>query len=182
MNNTNDHCLHCGKTEPNWNPCRKFCGCRCKAAHLREHGVQHKNHKHVCRMCRREFQITREQSNKWLCSDECRRVSVAKCVREFHLRSPERNAVYRARTKAKIGPDGNQRRFYKSNPIAPKACESCGEDRVLDVAHKPGLERNGERRSKNNYKWPEKVWVLCPTCHTLLDRMHYAPEELGLKL
>jgi len=24
------------------------------------------------------------------------------------------------------------------------------------------------------------VWVLCPTCHALLDRMHYPPEELGL--
>jgi hypothetical protein len=29
-------------------------------------------------------------------------------------------------------------------------------------------------------RWPEKVWVLCPTCHRLLDRMNYSPSELGL--
>ena len=25
------------------------------------------------------------------------------------------------------------------------------------------------------------TWVLCPTCHRLLDRMNYTLEELGLK-
>jgi hypothetical protein len=31
-----------------------------------------------------------------------------------------------------------------------------------------------------NMQWPEMVWVLCPTCHRLLDRMHYPPTDLGL--
>ena len=69
------------------------------------------------------------------------------------------------------------------NPDAPKFCQSCAETRVLEIAHKPGHERFGERRNNGNQKWPEKVWVLCPTCHRLLDRMHYDPvEDLNLTL
>ena len=51
---------------------------------------------------------------------------------------------------------------------------------ALDVAHKPGHERVGAWRSAANCVWPTMVWVLCPTCHALLDRMHYPPEDLGL--
>ena len=173
-------CLHCGKTEENWNPGRKFCNQRCKAAYLRKHGVQHKDHAHLCRICGKSFPIGDGQNNKWLCSDECRRASVAKKVREFHLRRPERNATYRARTKAKQLPDSNLTRFRRYNKNAPTACESCGEVRVLDVAHKPDHWRNGAWRNSKNCQWPKMVWVLCPTCHALLDRMHYTPAELGL--
>jgi hypothetical protein len=60
------------------------------------------------------------------------------------------------------------------------ACESCGEGRVLDVAHKPHARRYGAWRSAQNCKWPDMVWILCPTCHALLDRMNYPPEELRL--
>jgi hypothetical protein len=96
--------------------------------------------------------------------------------------NPEKEPIYRKKTKAKQLPDSNLLRFRRHNPDAPKACESCGENRVLDIAHKPGHERNGAWRNSENCKWPEKVWVLCPTCHALLDRMNYAPEELGLTL
>jgi hypothetical protein len=89
-------------------------------------------------------------------------------------------AIYRARTKAKQLPDSNLIRFRRTNLDAPMACESCGETRVLDLAHKPEHRRNGEWRSVKNCSWPERVWVLCPTCHALLDRMNYSPEELGL--
>jgi hypothetical protein len=27
----------------------------------------------------------------------------------------------------------------------------------------------------------DKIWILCPTCHALLDRKHYTPEQLNLK-
>lgn len=175
-------CLHCGHTEPDWNPCRKFCSTRCKSAYGKANGWQAKDGTHVCRICGESFPIGPRQHNKWLCSDECRRASVAKQTREFHLRRPERNSVYRARTKAKQLPESNLVRFRRTNPNAPMACESCGERRVLDVAHKPGHERNGQWRNSQNCVWPEKVWVLCPTCHALIDRMHYPPEELGLKV
>jgi hypothetical protein len=88
--------------------------------------------------------------------------------------------MYRERTKAKRLPDSNLTRFRRANPNAPMACESCGEGRVLDVAHKPTCPRLGAWRSAKNCKWPDQVWVLCPTCHALLDRMHYLPEDLGL--
>ena len=135
---------------------------------------------HACRICGTIFPITKEQHNKWLCSEVCRRASNAKSVRTFHLRKPHKEYEYRSRTKAKKLPDGNNVRFYRSNPTAPKSCESCGESRVLDVAHKPGHERIGAWRSSKNCKWPEMVWVLCPTCHALLDRMNYPPSDLGL--
>lgn len=89
-------------------------------------------------------------------------------------------AIYRARTREKLGPDSQNKRFYALNPNAPRACEACGEDRVIEVAHRPGYERLGARRSSANMQWPKMVWVLCPTCHRLLDRMHYPPEDLGL--
>jgi 5-methylcytosine-specific restriction endonuclease McrA len=62
---------------------------------------------------------------------------------------------------------------------APKQCQSCGEDRVLDIAHKPDHKRNGSWRSKKNTSM-EKVWILCPTCHALIDRNNYDPFSLGL--
>ena len=135
---------------------------------------------HRCRMCDKPFPIEPGQGNKWLCSEDCRRASTAKSVREFHRRRPQAEAIYRMRTKDKRLPDANNMRFYRTNPDAPKACESCGEDRVIDVAHKPGHERHGSHRSSVNCKWPEMVWVLCPTCHALLDRMHYSTEDMGL--
>jgi hypothetical protein len=91
-------------------------------------------------------------------------------------------AVYRARTREKKLPDSQNVRFYRLNPTAPKECENpaCKESRVLEIAHRPGHERLGQRRSSANMRWPEMVWVLCPTCHRLLDRMNYSPEDLGL--
>lgn len=135
---------------------------------------------HQCRTCGKDFPIGPGQNQKWLCSDACRRAKNAKTVREWHLRNPDRAALHRQRRKAKQLPDGNLTRFRRWNPDAPTACQSCGENRVLDIAHKPGRERNGQRRSSKNCKWPDDVWVLCPTCHALIDRMRYPPAELGL--
>jgi len=78
-----------------------------------------------------------------------------------------------------VGPDGNQKRFYARFPDAPRSCQGCGETRVLDIAHKPEHRRNGAHRSISNTNL-EHVWILCPTCHALLDRMHYPPIDLGL--
>lgn len=174
-------CVHCRTTLPPSHSHRKYCSGKCKAAYRRTNGGGTVADGHNCRHCDKWFAIGAGQHNKWLCSAECRRASNAKSVREFHLRRPLMEALYREKTKSKQPPDSQNRRFYLLNPNAPKACEACGEARVTEIAHKPGHERMGERRSSANMRWPEKVWVLCPTCHRLLDRMHYPPEDLGLK-
>ncbi len=173
-------CVECGVEMPGSHCHRKFCSRLCKGRWQRKNPSQH-NGGHNCRICGTWFPIGLGQHNKWLCSDECRRASNALSVRTFHHRQPQAEAIYRARHKAKKLPDSNLIRFRRTNPTAPSSCESCGESRVLDVAHKPGYERFGAWRNSKNCKWPDMVWVLCPTCHALIDRMHYDPSELGLK-
>lgn len=175
-------CIQCSSPFPESNFNRKYCSAKCKKRWRKLHGPKGKVRVHKCRTCGKVFEITSGQGNKWLCSASCRRASVAKSVRTFHERRPDAEPIYRARTKAKNLPEDNLTRFLRTNPKAPRKCESCGEDRVLDVAHKPHSRRYGAWRSSKNCRWPEMVWVLCPTCHALVDRMHYPPEELGLKL
>lgn len=175
-------CIECGTDLPWSRAHRLYCSGRCKARWRKIHGPIGKVSAHECRVCGVTFQIVGGQGNKWLCSDQCRRASNARSVRNFHVRRPQQEAVYRARAKDKKLPDSNLVRFYRTNKCAPRACESCGETRVLDVAHKPTHPRLGAWRSSVNCKWPEMVWVLCPTCHALLDRMNYSPRELGLEL
>ncbi len=178
-------CLRCGVTIPSkikrrpGQP-RLFCSQKCSAAY--RNSLRPKVTHHDCRICGKKIPLGPGQGQKWLCSVKCRRASTAKSARDFHLRQPEKSAIYRNRTKAKRLPDSNLFRFRRNNPDAPTFCQSCGEDRVLDVAHKPDHRRYGAFRTPENCKWPEKVWVLCPTCHALIDRMRYPPEELGLTI
>jgi len=174
-------CVECGRELPGSHIHRKYCSRSCKWKWNKKHGPKKPVASHRCRICGRAIRIGAGQGNKWICSPTCRKASQAKSVRTFHDRRPQQQAIYRARTRLKVGPDGNLKRFYKSNPTAPRACEVCGESRVLDVAHKPDMRRFGEWRNSKNCKWPAMVWVLCPTCHALIDRMHYAPGELGLQ-
>lgn len=173
-------CIECKVDLTGSHTQRKFCSGRCKARYRKKHPHGKLLDGHKCRVCGSHIHLGPGQANKWLCSPKCQRAANAKSVREFHARRPLMEATYRARTKDRRHPDNSNVRFYRLNPDAPKACESCGEARVTEVAHKPGHERLGARRSAANWKWPEMVWVLCPTCHRLLDRMNYMPEELGL--
>lgn len=134
-----------------------------------------------CRQCETEFAIVKQRadSNRQHCSPECSVKSARASRRRFYQRKPEMYREYHRRSRERVGPDGNLKRFYARHPNAPRECESCGESRVLDVAHKPGHERNGAWRSAKNTT-AEKVWILCPTCHALIDRMGYDPLELGL--
>lgn len=175
-------CISCGKVMPGSYIHRKYCSASCKSKWRRDHGPKGKVNTHNCRICGKEILLKSGQGNKWLCSDRCRTESNTRSVRTFHERRPKQEAIYRHRAKLKLEPDSNAIRFRKLNPDAPRECESCGENRVLEVSHKPGYERIGSRRSSRNCKWPEMVWVLCPTCHRLIDRMNYDPAELGLKL
>jgi hypothetical protein len=51
---------------------------------------------------------------------------------------------------------------------------------VLDVAHKPEFARNGAWRNRNTTQ-RHMFWVLCPTCHALLDRGVMTAQALGLR-
>ena len=172
-------CLSCNADLSGSSPSRKYCNHLCKNRYLKRHGTKREDG-HPCRVCGTLIALIPGQNNKWICSANCRRARTAEIVRTFHERRPRAEAFYRARTKLKQDPDSNLKRFRRSNPLAPQACEACGEIRVLDIAHKPRARRFGEWRSARNCKWPSMVWVLCPTCHALLDRMNYSPEELGL--
>jgi len=180
MESLHPKCVECGVELPGSHYHRKYCSGRCKARHRKRVPHLTREHGHNCRMCGRHFPIGPGQHNKWLCSDDCRRASNAKSARTFHERRPAMEQIYRARTKEKQLPDSQHVRFYRLNPTAPKACQACGESRVTEIAHKPQHARLGQRRSSANMQWPEMVWVLCPTCHRLLDRMNYSPLELGL--
>lgn len=175
------HCVECGVALPGSHIHRKYCSARCKGRHRKKHGPPNGVAFHNCRECGAQIPLAPGQGNKWICSDKCRRAATARSAREFHKRRPAQEAIYRARTKAKVPPDGALLRFYRWNPNAPRGCECCGEARVVEVAHKPEHARLGQRRSRANCQWPDMVWVLCPTCHRLLDRMNYSPAELGLK-
>lgn len=174
-----NRCRECGTELVGYSFSKQYCSNRCKRLWRKKNSSGNVK-KHICRECGKEFDITKGQYNKWLCSDDCRKKRNARRVREFHLRRPRAEAAYRAKAKEKRLPNDNLTRFRRTNPNAPIACESCGETRVLDVAHKPGHERFGRGRRSDLVKWPDQVWVLCPTCHALHDRMHYSPEELGL--
>jgi hypothetical protein len=119
-------------------------------------------------------------ANKQHCSDECSVKSARESRSKFYKRNPHKIKEYNRSWHKKVGTDSNELRFYLRYPEAPRACQSCGENRVLDIAHKPGHERNGAWRSKKNTTI-EKVWILCPTCHALLDRKGYTPKQLGLE-
>ena len=173
-------CVECKNEMPSGHSHKKYCSGKCKARYRKKHGGGKLSDGHSCRICGKWFALKIGQANKWLCSDKCRRAANAKSVREFHKRRPLMESIYRARTKERLPPDSANLRFYRLNPGAPRACEACGESRVTEVAHKPGHERIGQRRSCANLKWPLMTWVLCPTCHRLLDRMRYSPADLGL--
>lgn len=176
------NCDRCGERYEFQRSDSRFCSQKCGAAFRWARSPKDTDKPRNCLVCGMEFFALPGANQKRTCSDACRRARIAKSTREWHLRNPDREGVYRARTKAKRLPDSNLTRFRRHNPDAPMCCESCGEHRVLDLAHKPGKERNGAWRSVSNSRWPDMVWVLCPTCHALLDRMRYDPADLGLQV
>lgn len=180
MQNLLPRCVECQTEMPGVHSHKKYCSALCKRKWQTKNPSPPAAAGHNCRACGVLFPIGPGQNNKWLCSDKCRRVSNAASVRDFHVRRPKMEALYRTRTREKMPPDSQNRRFYSQNPAAPKCCESCGEARVTEIAHRPGFERIGQRRAVANSLWPQMVWVLCPTCHRLLDRMNYLPADLGL--
>lgn len=181
------YCIECGTPFEASNGKHKHCSERCSNLTGKRRAITYKplfESGRFCRQCGKHFDIPKGSgaNNKWHCSASCALKSARESRLKFWKRpgAVEARKTYNLRHRVKVGPDGNLKRFYRLHPEAPRECQSCGESRVLDVAHKPSHRRNGAWRSVKNTKWPDFVWVLCPTCHALLDRMHYPPSELGL--
>lgn len=130
-----------------------------------------------CQWCGKHFDITPPSTNQRYCSDDCSREAARKQRREFHRKKPWIQKVYNSRRPYK---DVRLARLRRKYPDLPTACESCGEPRVLEVAHRPEYARNGAYKSANNSQ-RHMFWVLCPTCHKLLDYKICTQEELRLK-
>ena len=184
MRNIEKFCINCGNKFIATRASHKTCSRECQTrAYNKSIGIGLPRQR-FCRICGTLFAISglgKAGNNRWYCSDTCRKEAARQARCKFYEKNPTKYATYHLRAREKSGPDGNLKRFYRRFPDAPRVCESCGERRVLDVAHKPGYARSGAWRSLANTEWPEKVWILCPTCHALLDRMHYAPADLGLE-
>lgn len=177
-------CVVCGKPFEAGTAWAKYCSIKCKSLTYRISKGRTLEKGRYCKQCGTHFfPPLAGGQNRHHCSDECSKKSAresrSKFWEKFGEKKKQKMAEYHLKSRKKLGPDGNLKRFYARHPEAPRACQSCGETRVLDVAHKPGHERNGSWRSKKNTTL-DKVWILCPTCHALLDRMHYDPKELGL--
>lgn len=149
---------------------QRYCSKNCrKQVEYKKNRSKHKIKTRKCRHCGTAFAVeAKEHNNKWLCSDKCKRLRKKWHVAQFAARNPHQWCG-----------DGTYKRLSKKYPNTPTACESCGEDRAVEVAHKPEHKRNGKRESKSSIN-PNHIWILCPTCHTLLDRKGYSPKELGL--
>lgn len=173
-------CAKCGRSFDSYHNVQRYCSEACRlSAHNDRHPIADPHRD--CRTCGATFvRSGRGHSNKQHCSTECAAASARRVRREFDRRRPERDAIYRGRQKAKRQRDTSLERLWKKYPWMPRECEACGEGRVLDIAHRPEHARRGAWRTMANTS-PGMIWVLCPTCHALLDRLGFSAEQLGIR-
>ena len=131
-----------------------------------------------CKHCAKPFSIEWPNSNQQHCSLDCSRESARKSRKNFYQRQPHKILEY-GRSARKRKPDNRMARLRRRYPQLPSACQSCAEDRVLEIAHRPEFACKSVWRNIGNCA-PHMIWVLCPTCHKLLDKGICSPEELGL--
>ncbi len=174
------HCSKCGKEFFAIRATHRYCSRECSLLVWKTaRGIFTLKPIRFCRQCGKEF--VRTSPNVRHCSLECSKKSARESRCKFYAKNPNKMAEYRKRTKERgTEAGGNMGRLRRRYPDLPKACQACGETRVLDAAHRPEFARKGAWRSAKNCT-PDKIWILCPTCHALLDRMHYDPASLGLK-
>lgn len=130
-----------------------------------------------CKKCGSHFDIAWPDSNRRYCSDECARTAAKESRRAFHKRNPKAQKEYNSRNPFRT--HGVVARLRRKFPDIPISCQSCGESRIVEFAHRPEYRRNGTFRKMENTK-PHMIWVLCPTCHKLLDRGICTQSDLGL--
>ncbi len=129
-----------------------------------------------CGRCGTHFHIIPPSTNARYCSIKCAVTAARELRKIWARRNPERIKGFNSRRQFR---DTVMNRLKRRCPALPTACESCGESRILEVAHKPTYKRNGAWRIVSNTQ-PHMIWVLCPTCHKLLDRGICTQAELGL--
>lgn len=176
-------CLCCGTSFATERRTRRWCdSCRSLGKRGRdEYAVSRQ-----CQWCGESRTFTRgdrARSNKRYCSPECKRQAAL----ESRMQSRERQRLgetsraggrprKHSPAEATAYRNGSlQERFFIRNPDIAKQCQSCGEGRVVELAHK--IPRRSAWR-----KLPasDEVWVLCPTCHKLLDYGIESRESLGI--
>lgn len=177
-------CTMCGtrfEAKTSW---QRYCSRKCSSKRYRESkGVKVDQGRH-CKRCGTLFYPPRKGgANKQHCSQECSRESAKLSRKRMYENDPAKLVKHRADAKARAKASGRKEtplaRIWRWWPDVPRECQSCGESRVLDVAHRPDHARNGAWRTKANCQ-PHMIWILCPTCHALLDRLGYTAEQLGL--
>lgn len=177
-NEAERYCLYCGTKFKATNAWHKYCHSNCKDKQFRRRRGLVTEVGRYCKQCGIKFIPPTPSAQH--CTNECSVKSARQSRSKFFKNNPGVTKKYHANAVEKHGKDGNLKRLMKRYPDLSKSCESCGESRVLDIAHKPEFKRNGEWRKVSNTT-PEKIWILCPTCHALIDRKGYNPHELGLK-
>lgn len=173
-------CLVCRVAFKGYHGVKKYCSQECRTkAHNDRHCVGIPHHR-MCRTCGAAFvAVGQGSNNRQHCGEQCASVSARLARAAFARRHPEMEPVYRERQRAKKKRDTILNRLWRKYPWLPRTCEACGESRVLDVAHRPGMERKGAWISMK-VNVPERIWILCPTCHALVDRCGYTQEQLGI--
>jgi hypothetical protein len=160
---------------------QQYCSGRCRtdrATSERDRSPSHwLNVLVTCGVCSKSFKRPQGSSPiRKYCSEDCQRKAKSRYYKKWMDSNPGAMAAYnRAR-----GRDTLTVRLQKRYPDLPNACESCGESRVIELAHKPKFKRNGAWRTIDQYK-RHMFWVLCPTCHKVLDRGIQTPKEMRLK-
>lgn len=176
-------CPHCSLTFVKKRLDQIFCSSACsKKGHWKTRPQSHQpSTDRTCRHCGNLFVAQgQSDSNRQYCSIECSREGARKSRREFRQRNPGYGPGPNGKPDTRKRPNpGMLVRLRRKYPDLPSACESCGEARIVEIAHKPAFARRG--------RWPSMdvmqrhmFWILCPTCHALIDRANYTPEALGL--
>lgn len=172
-------CKFCQRKFTAQRPDKQYCSQKCagRAGRLRR-GEQFDITRsgRDCLICGLHFKIVLPASNRRYCSDECSQEAGKRQRRAFHHRKPTIQAVYNSR---RTGGRTVVERLYRKYPDLPRQCESCGESRVTEIAHRPEFRRmNACRKIENSQR--HMIWILCPTCHKLIDKGICTPSELGL--
>lgn len=172
-------CAECASPFAALRPDKRYCSPPCAGrAGRRRRGEQLDVTKdgRDCIRCGQHFEIVPPNTNRRYCSEGCARDAAREQRRAFHRRKPGIQKVYNSRRPFQDTVLGRLSRKYSD---IPSACEACREARILEVAHRPEFKRNGAWKIVAN-TLRHMFWVLCPTCHKLLDRGICTQEELGL--
>ena len=173
-------CSACGESFKAKRPDKRYCCQPCAARAGRRRRLEQLDvtkDGRDCLGCGKHFDIKPPSTNRRYCSEDCARQAARVQRRMFMRRNPERIKTYNANRPFKGSVIGRLRRRHPDIPIA---CESCGENRILEVAHRPEFKRNGAWKIVANTQ-RHMFWILCPTCHKVLDKGISTPKELGLK-